>query len=178
MKLELIKCPSCGGNLKLKENTGIVVCEYCENTVFISDMEDKIPEDANNIVIEILNNYEKRNIESGNYEVNIEKHKNELLNLKDKLKQVKLNKNSFSKNEWDSIKNKFYEALTDKLLYVDYCPLIYDVYEIFGSENDKLLQKIIDLTEYGVEWSIRDTENIKCEDIYALREKAQKILKQ
>ena len=51
MKVEAIKCPSCGAHININKNDQIVKCEYCDTTLSVKDKNenDNIVEENNNI---------------------------------------------------------------------------------------------------------------------------------
>ena len=53
MKLLQIKCPSCGANLKPKENTKEITCNYCGTTTVIDDEIIKVEHHIKNDMLEL-----------------------------------------------------------------------------------------------------------------------------
>ena len=53
MKLISIKCPNCGGNLKLENNKKVINCIYCKTQIFVEDENDNLKKLEN----ERINNY-------------------------------------------------------------------------------------------------------------------------
>ena len=47
MKLVSAKCPSCGGNININENSKIINCEYCNTSIIVEDDTLKIQNNQN-----------------------------------------------------------------------------------------------------------------------------------
>ncbi|MCX6160730.1 MAG: hypothetical protein NTV87_05260 [Ignavibacteriae bacterium] len=168
MKLEIIKCPSCGASLTVTKDMDIVNCAYCDNAVRVRDSlvikndqnienyldiaynaikvrnyDDALP--YINKVLEIdINNFKAWR---GKAVISINDSGGNLTSMREGLTYALKAYGLGNEDEKKEIKEKMISEITNNKLLFMHTEYLLEIFNAFGADDKRLLLYVIEISE-------------------------------
>jgi tetratricopeptide (TPR) repeat protein len=168
MKLEIIKCPSCGASLTVTKDMDIVNCAYCDNAVRIRDsLVIKNDQNIKNYLDIAYNAIKVRNFDDampyinkvleididnlkalwGKAVISISDSGGDLIRMREGLTYSLKAYGLGNEDEKKEIKEKMISEITNNKLLFMHTEYLLEIFNAFGADDKRLLLYIIEISE-------------------------------
>jgi len=168
MKLEIIKCPSCGASLTVTKEMDIVNCAYCDNAVRVRDsLVIKNDQNIENYLDIAYNAIKVRNFDDamlyinkvleidinnvkawwGKAVISISDSGGDLIRMREGLTYSLKAYELGNDDEKKEIKEKMISEIIDNKLLFRHTEYLLEIFEAYGADDNRLLLYILDITE-------------------------------
>jgi hypothetical protein len=170
MKLEIIKCPSCGGSLTVTGEMDIVECAYCDNTVRVRESLILMNENRSENFLEMAKNaYEAQNYDESLRYVNkaletdinnpqaneikalvcFGAHYENSEKMIEGLYYAKKAIDNYPEKEKPSCREKIIKNVLETDLQREHIPLLVKMFDSIGKGEKRILFKIMEISYNG-----------------------------